>query len=184
MTINKRAGTTTQLVVGAGGLVILVVIMLVVISTVLNANLLRSTAQTTTQTDTGAWINATTYTLDNFDARNRAYAISSIVNQTGTVTIIAGNYTFDSTAGTIVNASVTNWGNVNITYTYITPTDEEDATNNLNSNFTGGIDKISAKIPTIFLIAAVVLLMGVLIYLWIIARNSGIVGGGGGNASL
>ena len=44
-------------------------------------------------------------------------------------------------------------------------------------NFTVGIDNISAKIPTILLIAAVVLLFGVLVLLVAKSRDMGIGGG-------
>jgi len=56
---------------------------------------------------------------------------------------------------------------------------EDNAATNLSSNFSSGINQIAAKLPTIFLIAAVVLLMGVLVLLWVQARKSGLIGGGG-----
>ena len=49
------------------------------------------------------------------------------------------------------------------------------------NNFTEGIDNVSGKIPTILLIAAVVLLFGVIVLL---VRQSGAMGIGGGGASL
>ena len=48
----------------------------------------------------------------------------------------------------------------------------------LASNFTAGIDNVSEKIPTILLIAAVVLLFGVLILLVARSRQMGVGGGG------
>lgn len=39
---------------------------------------------------------------------------------------------------------------------------EEAAVGNLTANFTEGIDKISDKIPTVLLVAAIVLILGVL----------------------
>ncbi len=45
-------------------------------------------------------------------------------------------------------------------------------------NFTAGIDNVSEKIPTILLIAAVVLLFGVLVLLVARSRQMGIGGGG------
>ena len=53
---------------------------------------------------------------------------------------------------------------------------------NMAGNFTTGIDNVSAKIPTILLIAAVVLLFGVIVLL---VRQSQAMGiGGSGGASL
>lgn len=42
---------------------------------------------------------------------------------------------------------------------------EDNATDNLVANFTSGVDKVSAKIPTILLVAAIVLILGVLVLL-------------------
>ena len=39
---------------------------------------------------------------------------------------------------------------------------EANATTNLAANFTSGIDKVSSKIPTVLLVAAIVLILGVL----------------------
>ena len=39
---------------------------------------------------------------------------------------------------------------------------EETSTNSLAANFTTGVDKVSGKIPTVLLVAAIVLILGVL----------------------
>ncbi len=55
---------------------------------------------------------------------------------------------------------------------------EETAADNLAANFTAGVDNVSSKIPTILLIAAIVLILGVLVLLvgaWQRMR----IGGGG-----
>ena len=39
---------------------------------------------------------------------------------------------------------------------------EEEAVNNLTANFTSGIDEVSSKIPTVLLVAAIVLILSVL----------------------
>jgi len=177
---DKRTAMIGDLVTGAGSLIILVVITLIVVSTLLGANLLRATASTSTATETSAWINSTGYTLTGFSTSNRAYAITSIANVTGP-TLLSGNYTFDSTTGTITNATPTTWDNVNVTYTYIAPTNYETTTDALSGNFTTGISNVSTKLPTIFLIAAVVLLFGVLVVLVVQAKRSGLMGSGGGS---
>lgn len=56
---------------------------------------------------------------------------------------------------------------------------EANATTNLKNNFTSGIDNVSAKIPTILLIGAVVLLFGVLVLL--VQRAKVMTVGGGGS---
>lgn len=55
---------------------------------------------------------------------------------------------------------------------------EENATNNLVGNLTSGIDNVSAKIPTILSIAAVVLLLGVIVFLVQRARSTQVGSGG------
>ena len=55
---------------------------------------------------------------------------------------------------------------------------EYNATQNMNSNFTTGLDNISAKIPTILLIVAVVFLFGALVLLVGQYRRMNIGGGG------
>ncbi len=53
-----------------------------------------------------------------------------------------------------------------------------NVTSALAGNFTAGIDNVSEKIPTILLIAAVVLLFGVLVLLVARSRQMGVGGGG------
>ena len=55
---------------------------------------------------------------------------------------------------------------------------EDNATRRMNDNFTQGLDEISAKIPTILLIVAVVFLFGALVLLVAQAKRMGISGGG------
>jgi hypothetical protein len=55
---------------------------------------------------------------------------------------------------------------------------EKNATDRMVSNLTAGIDNVSSKIPTILLVAAVVLLFGVLVLL--VARARIMTMGGGG----
>jgi len=57
--------------------------------------------------------------------------------------------------------------------------DEKGAVGNLSANFTDGISEISAKIPTILLIVAVVFLFGALVLLVTQARRMGVGSGGG-----
>lgn len=55
---------------------------------------------------------------------------------------------------------------------------EKNATDRMYANFTAGIDQVSAKLPTIFLVAAVVLLFGVLVLL--VSRAKAMTMGQGG----
>ncbi len=40
--------------------------------------------------------------------------------------------------------------------------EEDNATDRLSGNFTSGVDNVSSKIPTVLLVAAIVLILGVL----------------------
>lgn len=90
-------------------------------------------SQFTTTNETNAWINQTTYQLTAEDGlKTNNFAIVSIVNATGGDgnVLTAANYTLNTATGTLVNASVTTWSNVNITYTYYSGGDAWDAANN------------------------------------------------------
>lgn len=56
---------------------------------------------------------------------------------------------------------------------------EDNATDRLVGNLTSGIDNVSSKIPTILLVAAVVILFGVLVLL--VARAKAMTAGSGGS---
>jgi len=56
---------------------------------------------------------------------------------------------------------------------------EKNASDDLNKNFTEGINNVSEKIPTILLIVAVVFLFGALVLL---VRNAKVMGVGGGGS--
>jgi hypothetical protein len=55
---------------------------------------------------------------------------------------------------------------------------EDAAVDNLTANFSAGINNVSAKIPTILLIAAVVLILGILGMLWAQYKKMSMGGGG------
>ncbi len=178
---NKRGGVVTDLISGIGGLVILVVIILVVISTLLGAKLFeRGTSTVLNEID--AWINETDYTVDQYTTTRYDYTLTSIMNATSSTAIVLANATLDSTTGIMTNATALTFVNVTINYTYTTAERYENAPVGLAGNFTAGIDNVSEKIPTILLIAAVVLLFGVLVLLIARSRQMGI--GGGGTSSL
>ena len=178
------------MIYGTGGLIILTVIVLVIVSTLLAANLLGAddTTTNTVANETGAWLNSTGYTLANVNSSNSAYTITEVwANATATAYLVpSANYTV-STGGVLTNATVipsaTEYNDVNVSYTYIYSTDNvyEVTSNAMGGNLTAGINNVSSKIPTILLIAAVVLLFGVIVLL---VKQSGAMGIGSGEASL
>ena len=166
--MNKKGqtgGLITGLVFGIASLVIGVIIAFVIISTLTGANMLEgSRTSATTTNETGAYINSTGYTLDEYDSdTTKGVSITGAWNYSediGTV-IPAANYSI-STAGVLTNATTIEYSDVNVSYTITTESNEEAATDNLDANFTEGIDNVSDKIPTVLLIAAIVLILGVL----------------------
>jgi len=179
---ENKIGLISAIIAGIGALIILVMITFIVVSTLSDADLLRSTATSISATENYSWINETGYTLTGFSTANRGYSISSIINASSGDTVSVGNYTFTPSTGVLTNATTTTWSEVNLTYTYFSPTDYELTTDGLTGNFTEGIDNVSGKIPTILLIAAIVLLFGVIVLLVKHAGSMGIGTGTGGGS--
>ena len=58
--------------------------------------------------------------------------------------------------------------------------EQDNATDRLVANFTAGVDNVSGKIPTVLLIAAIVLILGVMVFL--VAQWQRMRLGGGGTS--
>jgi len=168
---NKKAqvslGLVTMIVFGIASLVIGVVIAFTITSTLTNANLLTSGRTTTTVTNETGWLNATDYDLSEVAANRLSYTLTTIwANDTGgtqdyDIVVPLANATVSS-AGVVSIADADDYSDVYFSYTYVTYTSEEYSSSLLNGNFTSGVDNVSGKIPTVLLVAAVVLIIGVL----------------------
>ena len=55
---------------------------------------------------------------------------------------------------------------------------EANSTDDLIGNFTDGVDNVSEKVPTVLLIAAVVLILSILVILWAQYKRMNVGGGG------
>lgn len=160
-------GLITGLIFGIASLVIGVIIAFVIVSTLTGADLLTSSRTSATVTnETDAYINETGYQLVGLDTNYvpGTIVISQIANTSDGVVITSGNYTLSST-GLLTNTTVTTWEAVNITYSSSVYSAEELSTESLSGNFTAGVDNVSSKIPIVLLIAAIVLILGVLVLL-------------------
>ena len=157
---QTSTGMITALVMGIAGLVIGVIIALVVVSTLIGSDLLESTSNSVTN-ETGGYLNTTGYTLAGASASGnpRSYSVTEVFNVT--TLLLSGNYT-TSSVGVVTNASTTTYANVTITYTYTTDGVEEASADRMSANFTKGIDEVSSKLPTVLLIAAIILILGIL----------------------
>ena len=167
--MNKKGqteGLITGLIFGVASLVIGVIIAFVIVSTLSSANFFdsaRTSAATTNET--GGFINSTGYTLDGFDTdTTKGISITNIVNATdgdGT-TIVVGNYTLDKTTGIITNATAVTYDSINVSYSISTESSQEKSVDDMTVNFSEGVDEISKKVPTVLLIAAIILILSVL----------------------
>lgn len=101
---------------------------------------------------------------------------SAIVNvPTGYNTTLSGTNCSLSTAGN-VSATTYAFPNISISYTFTADDIENMVAGNLSSNFSSGVQNISSKIPTILLVAAVILIVGVLgilVAIWVRLRLGG-----------
>lgn len=163
---KKGQGTVSALVFGIATLVVAVIIAFIVVSTLSGADLLKEgRSSNTVNNETGA-INATGYTLDLYGETasvDSSFAIVRFLNLTDNSSISSGNYTVSS--GIVTNASSVVWSSVSITYTYNNYTTDELSSERMIANMTAGVDNVSAKIPTVLLVAAIVLIMSLLVLL-------------------
>jgi hypothetical protein len=157
----------TGLVFGIASLIIGVIISFVIISTLSGANLLQSGRTTVTVTNESGYINQTGYTLSGSTASrllSNSFTLTALYNRTSGLPIALGNATVSS-AGVVTNKTSVIWNNASISYTYTLKTYEEISTDALGANFTAGVDNVSGKIPTVLLVAAIVLILGILVLL-------------------
>jgi len=160
MGINTQVDSTTKtftalLVLGLVGLLFLIVFGN------LAGNLGFQRDSTSTDDESGHFINGTTSTLGSADDSNFVSAsIVTVNNATDGALIGAGNYTFSST-GTIVGAAGrdANWTTVNISYITKSTSGSEDNTNSVINNLTGGAATFFTFANVWFTLLAVVLLI-------------------------
>lgn len=181
--MNKKGrGLVQGIVIGVAALVISVIIAFIIVSNVATVDDdIAATIKVTSTNETASGItavNGTTYTVTEASKTGFAgFVVHELWN--GTTLIGSGNYTVSATAGTIVGTAgrTDNYtGVTKLSYDYTwTPT--ENTGDLMISNFTSGVDNVSSKIPTILLIAAVVLILGILVLLWNQYQRMGLGGG-------
>jgi len=162
---GQTSGLITGLIFGIASLVIGVIIAFVIVSTLTGANLLSDSRTSVAVVNESGAINAAGFELAGYSAgRNvpTSFSITAVHNGTD-VLIPDTNYTL--TDGTINASTAAFYGNGLVSYTYSLYNVEEYSVTGLNANFTAGVDNVSDKIPTILLVAAIVLILGVLVLL-------------------
>lgn len=182
--LNKKGqtgGLVTGLVMGVITLVIVVILAFVIISTLspINDTIASSTpaVQIVNESVTNLVVAGD---LLSVNALNGVVCTGvAMVNASDNVVILApGNYTIQSgcnLTGTALSPFLTYDVKETYTYTYKITSESADL---LTGNFTKGIDNISGKIPTVLLIAAIVLILGILAVLVGVWQKMRMGGGG------
>ena len=168
---GQTGGLITGLIFGIASLVVGVIIAFVVVSTLTGADLMTEVRIDGSVVNETGNLNATGYTLGrlvtNFYVPG-AITITAITNAStaGGELIPSSNYSVDSDGSLSNSSGITGgtggWDLVNITYTYKNYSSEELSSNRMSSNFTAGVGNVSEKIPTVLLVAAIVLILGIL----------------------
>ena len=165
---NGQIGMISGLVFGIAGLVIAIIIALLLVVTLTDANLLTATRTDNTESnETTGGINITGYTVNGAATTNVAtgtYIITHVwTDVAGTTTIVPLANVSVSAAGVVTNATIGDYGtNATVSYTYQTLSNEEVSTSAMSANLTQGVDNVSGKIPTVLLVAAIILILGIL----------------------
>lgn len=165
------------------GLVLMLIIGFTITSTLtdVESDLATSTRSIGVVNESGN-INQTGYTLSvaTLDGFSSA-TLTALHNNTDGTVIVLGNASVNST-GVVTNATEYVWSDALISYNYDLVSTTQSASD-LTSNFTTGIDNVSAKIPTIFLVAAVIIILVVLMILWSFYQRMKVGGKGEGGMS-
>ena len=142
-------------------LTLVLVAVLVIVAIVIFVQLASSftgTSSVTVTNESNAWLNQTGYTVNaagncSFDN----FVVTGMWNLTGAGLIAPANYTVDSDAGTITNASTTVYPSisVNLSYTYDWGSSACDASENMTSEF-GNYTSLIGLVGTIIFLGLVI----------------------------
>jgi len=167
---GQTGGLITGLVFGVASLVIGVIIAFVIVSTLIDAGLLdgsRATITVTNETSTVTGLNSSGYTLTGVTTNPNyvlgSFVISEMRNGTaGNGTVISSTLYTVNSVGFVNSTSAVSFNNTQTDYIYLVKSNSEVSTDAMSANFTKGVDNISGKIPTVLLVAAIVLILSVL----------------------
>ena len=175
--------------IGLAGIALLGLIMLILFGNLSgNVGFGSSSSSLTVTNETNAFANATGYTLSVVNSSMSSYVLTAVwANEssgTYNVSVPLANVTV-STGGIVNNATVTDYDNVSLSYTYSqsVPSDGLTNTNQFIGNYTTSVLNTGSQFPTVGTIIGVALLLFILIALLIFAltKLARIGGGSGGN---
>ena len=167
---------------GVAGLTILLSIvttlfvmgLLVMIFSLMGGEMQDATYTSTTTSvvnESGAYVNATGYTLANYGAFNGVYSIDAVYNATDGVLVDTNRYALAS--GVLTNATTLNWADANVSYSYT-----YDATNgatNVMNDTTTSIATVTDWFPIFIVIGAMVVLILLTVIIITAIRGSGLM---------
>jgi hypothetical protein len=176
---------------GVAGLTILLSIittlfvigLLVMIFSLMGGEMRDATYTSTTVSvinESGAFVNATGYTVDNAGALNGVYTATAVwLNVTGKAWLLpSANYTL-STAGVLTNATkvlnATQWEDANVSYSYIY--DAENTATEVMNDTTSGVSSVTDWFPIFIVISAMVVLILLTVIIITAIRGSGLMQG-------
>ncbi len=177
-------------VIGLSGIALMLLIMLILFGNLSGNVGFGDDTSTITITNESAnsgslaFANATGYTLAEVNSSNSAYAITDVFNVQGglyNVSVPLANVSVTS-AGVLTNATVTDYANVSVSYTFTFsfPSTGKANTDNFIGNYTTSVLNTGAQFPVVGTIIGVALLLFILISLLIFALvRMGKVGGSG-----
>lgn len=133
--------------------------------------------------ETGAWLNTTTYTVDNSGVTGFGrLVITSAINATDNSSITVANFTVSGAGFT--NSTATNWADVSVSYTYTRDSDVKLSTDTVQNNslqaivsYTGQSD---TQMLTVGIAITLVVLIAVFLLFWTVFIKGGKKEGSGG----
>lgn len=167
--LTKKRGIQLNEAFGAVLAVVLLAILVIVAIVLFEALGTSFTTTTTTVTnESGAFINATGYTVTNSTACNfNTFSVTQAFNVTSGLAIGLGNITANSDTGVITNATNTNFDDVNVSYTYLSGAGACEATDDMITQF-GTYPALVGLVGTIVFLGLVI---GVLVGSFVFGGN-------------
>jgi hypothetical protein len=203
--MNKKGqsiGLVIGLIIGVASLIIAIIIAFTIVGTLSGSKIIPQTIYTVTNVSdlngavipantSGHTLNGTTYpnaggytitaVWANYYQSNGSAGYELIGSFGGgyNTSLTAANYSVSST-GNFSNgtALIYSFPNVSLSYRFNADGTTNLVASNMTSNFSSGVQQISSKIPTVLLIAAIILILGVLAVLIAMWQN---MRGGQGN---
>ena len=155
--------------VGVASIALVLVITLILFGN-LSGNVGWDDSSATYINETGAWVNATLYTVTGQSTTAfTGFSVTGIWNYTDGTVILAANYTINSAAGTITNATSVVYSDVNLSYTITYSSQANINTESVIGNYSESAVNTAAQFPVIGTIVGIALLLVVLIGILVFA---------------